>query len=471
MLQFPFRISSSSILAIIATACAGESAQTELVGGETLPAGSMPSFPTTAVAPDGPPGPSAVPGASGTVVPPSQPVAPASTSGDSPSTSSSADLTDPDTSDAPGPDGMTQSDDTDDANAAQTDATLPPETADEVDGSNTSDNDVADDSEASPAPSTMDSAPAEPSVDPDSSDTADPPPVGFNTGGAGPERQYEVQFVGNITTHASVRSDFMNYWDQITPENEGKWDAMEPNRDQMNWGTVDQIYDFAQSNGIPFKGHTLVWGSQEPGWIGGLSEAEQREEVEEWIRLFCDRYPGATMIDVVNEPDHRPPTFRHALGGEGSTGYDWIIWSFEKARQHCPNAKLILNDYNVLRYDTENFLKIARVVQDAGYLEAIGCQAHTLEDQPQAELERNLEKIAELGVPIYISEYDIDLADDEEQLAVMQRQFPLFYESGWVEGITLWGYIHGSTWVPNSGLIRNNSPRPAMTWLMDYLGK
>src|SRR5690554_591045 len=29
-------------------------------------------------------------------------------------------------------------------------------------------------------------------------------------------------FVGNITTNGSVRSDFMQYWDQITPENEGK---------------------------------------------------------------------------------------------------------------------------------------------------------------------------------------------------------------------------------------------------------
>lgn len=314
-------------------------------------------------------------------------------------------------------------------------------------------------------------APEEPGTDEPEPSDPNPAPVGLNTGGVGPKRQFDVQFVGNITTAGNIRSDFLNYWDQITPENEGKWDAMEPSRDNMNWGTMDQIYDFAQSNGIPFKGHTLVWGSQEPGWVGGLSQTEQREEVEEWIRLFCERYPGATMIDVVNEPDHRPPTFLQALGGAGSTGYDWIIWSFETAKRYCPNAKLILNDYNVLRYDTDNFIKIARVVKDAGYLEAIGCQAHSLEDQPIAELERNLEKIAELGVPIYISEYDIDLADDDQQLAVMERQFPLFYESGWVEGITLWGYIHGNTWVPNSGLIRNGTPRPAMTWLMDYLGR
>jgi len=41
-------------------------------------------------------------------------------------------------------------------------------------------------------------------------------------------------FVGNITTSGSVRSDFSQYWDQITPENEGKWGSVEGTRDQYN---------------------------------------------------------------------------------------------------------------------------------------------------------------------------------------------------------------------------------------------
>ena len=45
----------------------------------------------------------------------------------------------------------------------------------------------------------------------------------------------------------------------------------------------------------------IVWGSQQPSWIGGLSQGEQRAEVEEWIRLFCERYPQTQLIDVVND--------------------------------------------------------------------------------------------------------------------------------------------------------------------------
>jgi hypothetical protein len=54
----------------------------------------------------------------------------------------------------------------------------------------------------------------------------------------------------------------------------------------------------------------------------------------------------------------------------------------------------------------------------------------------------------------------------------MRAQFPLFHDHPSVAGITLWGYVVGSTWVNGSGLIQpNGTPRPAMTWLMDYLGR
>lgn len=280
-------------------------------------------------------------------------------------------------------------------------------------------------------------------------------------------------FVGNITTSGQVRSDFTQYWDQITPENEGKWGSVEGTRDVMNWGPLDAVYNYAQQNGIPFKQHTMVWGAQQPGWIAGLPPAEQAAEVEEWIREFCQRYPNTALIDVVNEPPpHTTPSYINAIGGAGQTGYDWIIWSFQKTRQYCPNAILILNDFNVLRWDTDRFIGIVNAVKGSGFIDAIGAQGHGLETQSFSELQTNLNKlITQIGLPIYVSEYDIDLADDNAQRSVMQQQFTLFYNTPQIAGITLWGYIYGSTWRPNTGLIRNGAPRPAMTWLMDFLGR
>ncbi|MBN2718062.1 MAG: endo-1,4-beta-xylanase [Deltaproteobacteria bacterium] len=275
-------------------------------------------------------------------------------------------------------------------------------------------------------------------------------------------------FVGNITTYGSIRDDFMQYWNQLTPENEGKWASVEGNRDNYNWNSVDRIYAFTRDNNIPFKQHTFVWGNQSPSWIGGLSGPDAAAEIEEWIHDFCERYPDTELIDVINES-----TPGHAPAGYAQTAYgnDWIIKVFEIAQRECPNSILILNDYNVLSWNTNEFISMARPAVNAGVVDGIGLQAHGLADWSYNDVSSKLQQIADLGLPVYISEYDVDVQDDNRQRQVMEEQFKLFYTHPSVKGITLWGYIYGSTWVDHSGLIRDGNFRPAMTWLMDYLGK
>lgn len=284
------------------------------------------------------------------------------------------------------------------------------------------------------------------------------------------------KFVGNITTSGQIEANFLKYWNQITPENEGKWDAVEPQRDIMNWSKLDAIYKYTQDHNIPFKGHTFVWGSQQPSWLSGLSQADQRAEIEELIQQFCQRYPKVALIDVVNEPPpHTQAATITALGGAGQSGYDWIVNSFKLADKYCPNAVLILNDYNTIEYgnDNTNIINIANKVKAAGApIDAIGAQAHDAFKLPVATVKGFIDKIAsQTGLPVYITEYDIDLADDNKQKQVMQEQFTMFWNNPNVKGITLWGYIQGATWKPNTGLVRNGQPRPAMTWLMSFLGR
>ena len=264
-----------------------------------------------------------------------------------------------------------------------------------------------------------------------------------------------------------MRSDFSNYWNQITPENEGKWGSVEATRDVYNWAPLDRIYAYAREHNIPVKAHTLVWGSQFPNWINNLSASEQAAEIEEWIRDYCARYPDTAMIDVVNEatPGHAPAAY-----AQNAFGNDWVIKSFQLARKYCLNATLILNDYNVLSWNTSEFIAMATPAINAGVVDALGMQAHGLADRPLSETTTKLNQIAALGLPIYISEYDIEKTNDQEQLQVMQQQFPLFYNHASVKGMTLWGYVVGKTWRDGTGLIQDNgTPRPAMTWLMNYI--
>jgi len=281
--------------------------------------------------------------------------------------------------------------------------------------------------------------------------------------------------VGNITTNNAVRSDFAMYWNQITPENEGKWGSVEATQGNFNWTALDAIYKFAQSSNVVFKEHNFIWGSQQPSWIGGLSATQQTAAVQNWMQSFCTRYPNTKLIDVVNEPPpHTTPPYSNGIGGAGSSGYDWIVNAFKWARMYCPNAILILNDYNNIEYssDSDHFISIVKAIKAAGApIDAVGAQSHDAYKLSTSTVQGLLDNLAmQTGLPVYITEYDINLADDTQQSTVMQSEFSMFYTDANVRGITLWGYIVGATWETNTGLMTSSGTmRPAMSWLMNYV--
>ena len=48
----------------------------------------------------------------------------------------------------------------------------------------------------------------------------------------------------------------------------------------------------------------------------------------------------------------------------------------------------------------------------------------------------------------------------------------MFYGHPAVKGITLWGYVSGGTWLPNTGLMsESGEQRPALKWLLEFLGR
>ncbi|UCE08561.1 MAG: endo-1,4-beta-xylanase, partial [bacterium] len=277
------------------------------------------------------------------------------------------------------------------------------------------------------------------------------------------------------------------YWNQITPGNEGKWGSVEAVQGQYNWTNLDKIYNFAVNRNMPFKEHTLIWGQQQPSWITSLDSASQRAKVEEWIRLVGERYPKMALVDVVNEPFNAPPSYKNALGGDGSTGWDWVITAFELARKYCsPEAKLILNEYNILHSNsiTTKYIDLITLLKDRELIDGIGVQGHYFEFRSHVDansnvyvynistIKSNLDRLAATGVPIYISEFDIDEQDDSNQLEQYKIYFPIFWSHPAVKGITLWGYIQGDCWADHPHtyvLLSNGTERPAFQWLRTYI--
>ena len=287
------------------------------------------------------------------------------------------------------------------------------------------------------------------------------------------------KFLGNITTRYSVDAGggvepFYKLWNQITPENETKWDAIEgQGRGRFSWSGADNAANYAKQHGFPFKYHTLIWGAQYPSWVNNLSTEEQTKAIEEYFDAVKNHFPNLEIIDVVNEAmaGHQPAPYRAALGGDGITGFDWIIKAFEMAHERWPNAILVYNDYNSFSQRSD-YINLVRTLRDAGApIDAYGCQSHDLNDVSGNNFKSYMKELQDaLKIPCYITEYDINQANDNTQKQRYMEQIPVMWEADYCAGVTIWGYIQGATWLDNSGIMSSSGKdRPAMTWLREYM--
>ena len=315
-----------------------------------------------------------------------------------------------------------------------------------------------------------------------------------------------AKFIGNITqsgTAPGPNDQFTQLWNQATAENGCKWGSVEGTRGRYNWGACDAAYNWAKNNGGHFKFHALVWGSQYPGWLNGLSVDETRKAITAWFDAVKEHYPEIEMIDVVNEAIRTGNNSYHspygknnniipALGGDNNGDYAFITTAFKMARERWPKAILIYNDYNTVQWNKDQGIQLIQTIKKNGApVDAYGLQAHDMMSQGGGQggtggggvcLNINTLKSITKEIwdktqtPMFISEYDIATTDDNIQKQCYSEQISHFMENEHVAGITLWGYVYGHTWLdcngkaPGcSGILKDGKDRAALAWLRDYL--
>jgi endo-1,4-beta-xylanase len=295
-----------------------------------------------------------------------------------------------------------------------------------------------------------------------------------------PLAQGATKWLGGVCC-GNQRPFLENYFNQITPENAGKWGSVEAVRDEFVWTGLDEALAIAQANGFPFRYHVLLWGSQQPDWIEALPPEEQLEEIREWFEAVAERYgQAAAYIEVVNEFENQPPiaenegNYVEALGGAGESGFDWVLNAFRMAREIFPaGPQLMLNEYSVENNDerTGRYIDLVGLLQAEGLIDAIGIQGHAFSTTgPVEQLVTNINRLGATGLPVIVTELDID-GPELDQLVDFQRIFPAFWENDNVAGITLWGYRDGH-WrdAQQATLVYpNGAEKPALRWLKGYM--
>lgn len=233
-------------------------------------------------------------------------------------------------------------------------------------------------------------------------------------------------------------------FNMVTPENEMKPDATEPQRGQFNFTAGDRVYNWAVQNGKKVRGHTLAWHSQQPGWMQSLSGSTLRQAMIDHINGVMGHYKGKiAQWDVVNEA--------FADGGSGArrdsnlqrTGNDWIEVAFRTARAADPAAKLCYNDYNVEDWNWAKTQAMYAMVKDFKQrgvpIDCVGFQSHFNSGSPyNSNFRTTLQNFAALGVDVAITELDIQGASATTYANVTNDCLAVSR----CLGITVWGARH-----------------------------
>lgn len=257
-----------------------------------------------------------------------------------------------------------------------------------------------------------------------------------------------------------------------TIESDFKWPNYEPTPGKYNQKKIEEYTDWAGQYKWALRGHPIVWGTQQEDfrthWSVTNGCAEFKKSLKNRINRDLVLYKGRiTEYDVWNEPIHEPAIFT-------ACGFDLLDSAFIWAHAADPTAKLFVNEYKVLDgiilddyYDL-----IAGMLARKVPVHAIGVQGHFGNQSFNwITVQYALNKLATLGLPIQVTEFDIGDIDQfgltEQQQA---EQFGLFTRAVFshpaVMGLMYWGFWDARHWKPNAGMIRKDkTPKPALDTL------
>ena len=208
-----------------------------------------------------------------------------------------------------------------------------------------------------------------------------------------------------------------------------------------------------RDHNIAVRAHCLLW----PGWrhlptdLPALAKdpAALEKRVDDHIRDEAAALAGKVIEwDVVNEP-YLNNDLMHVLGDHAMASW------YKLAHQADPSATLYLNETNVPdspprdhRYDAL-YDRVHALQQEGAPIGGIGMQGHFSDSLTSpVDLLSIYDRFAALGLPIRITELDIDVADEQLQADYFRDFLIASFSHPEINGILLWGFWEGQHWRP-----------------------
>ena len=283
-----------------------------------------------------------------------------------------------------------------------------------------------------------------------------------------------------LASDSSYRDAVIANCQMVVPESELKWLELRPSKDEYRFEKADAIIDFARQNAIEVRGHTLAWYGALPAWTEAIgSRVEAERELTDHIETVVSRYRGVIPSwDVVNEPlvdwpesasSLRPSIWARRLGA------DYLSLALRTAAAADPNARLVLNEYDV-EYVGPRFaarrkalIDLLRSLRDRDVpLHAVGLQAHLFASRSidRDGLQALLAEIKALKLDVWITELDVidyelpgKIGERDALVAGMASQFLLAVsEVVRPKAILTWGLSDRYSWVPTYFKRRDGMP-------------
>lgn len=251
-------------------------------------------------------------------------------------------------------------------------------------------------------------------------------------------------------------------------EGVGKMTYVHPAQNTWNWKGIDTILAWFNANNMKLKYHTLVWDKKVPRWFKDLpDDGQRRNELRKHIMTVLSRYKGKISIyDIINEPVTARSYACYMGINKWYTGT--ITSCFKWAREANSEATLLINENHIIEMNTRRaaYKKLILKLLDNQHkapIGGIGLECHfgktLLSDE---QILKALDDMAEIGLPLYISEFDMVYTTDEYQAEAYKHAYEIFSNHKAVKQIFMWGFYDGRHWRHKAGLFDHQfNPKPA----------